>query len=228
MLRTFFILLILGGISIAVLAGFRGTKSDVPPLQIFPDMKHQPRYDPQHESTFFADGSAARRPVAGTIPLGYNMPGSFLQAGAKNAKIDPADFTNEPTYYKTGKFGAVYGDGFPEEVKVNEALIQRGQERFNINCAVCHGKVGLANGVTSKFGVAAIANLQDDRIKQMPDGQIFSTITNGKNTMGAYGPNVAIDDRWAIVAYVRTLQMSQSVKLAELHEAKQKEFQSKP
>jgi mono/diheme cytochrome c family protein len=113
-------------------------------------------------------------------------------------------------------------------VKVDEAFIQRGQERFNINCAVCHGKAGFANGITSKFGVAAIANLQDDRIKQMPDGQIFSTITNGKNTMGAYGPNVAIDDRWAIVAYIRTLQKSQSVKLAELPEAKQKELQSKP
>jgi mono/diheme cytochrome c family protein len=226
MLRYFFIAFILGSISVAVLAGFRGTHSELAPLQIFPDMKMQPRYDPQHESTFYANGSAARQPVAGTIPLGYTLPGSFLQAGAKNGTLKPNGFTNQPDYYNTGKFGDVYGDGFP--LDVTEALVQRGQERFNINCAVCHGKVGLANGVATQFGVAAVANLQDDRIRTMPDGQIFSTITNGKNTMGAYGPNIAVEDRWAIVAYIRTLQKSQSMKLADLPEAKQKELQSKP
>jgi len=226
MLRYFFIAVILGTISVAVLAGFRGTHSELPPLQIFPDMKHQPRYDPQHESTFFADGNASRRPVEGTIPLGYTLPGSYLQAGAKNATIQPTGFTNKPDYFNTGKYGDVYGDGFP--LDVTEKLIKRGQERFDINCAVCHGKVGLANGVASQFGIAAIANLQDDRIRTMPDGQLFSTITNGKNTMGAYGPNIAVEDRWAIVAYIRTLQKSQSMKLADLPEAKQKELQSKP
>jgi mono/diheme cytochrome c family protein len=226
MLRYFFIAFILGGISIAALAGFRGVKSPLPPIQIFPDMKHQPKYQPQHESTFFADGSAARMPVEGTIPLGYTLPGSYLQAGAKNGTIQPTGFSNQPDYYNTGKFGDVYGDGFP--LDVTEALVKRGQERFNINCAVCHGKVGLGNGITSQYGIAAIANLQDDRIRAMPDGQIFSTITNGKNTMGAYGPQVAVEDRWAIVSYVRTLQKSQSLKLAELSEAKQKELQAKP
>src|ERR1700761_3815138 len=220
MLRLFFIAFILGSISIAVLAGFRSVgsfgHSPLPPVEIFPDMKRQPRYDPQRESTFFANGSAAREPVAGTIPLGYTLPGAFLQAGAKNGTIQPSGFTNEPNYYNTGKFGDVYGDGFP--VDVTPALIKRGQERFNINCAVCHGKVGLANGVASQFGVPAIANLQDDRVRVMPDGQIFSTITNGKNTMGAYGPNIAVEDRWAIVAYIRALQKSQSVKLADLPE----------
>jgi mono/diheme cytochrome c family protein len=225
MLRISFIAFILGAISIAVLAGFRGTHSPFPPVEIFPDMKRQPRYDAQHESTFYANGSAAREPVAGTIPLGYTLAGSYLQAGAKNATLQPTGFTNKPDYYNTGKFGDVYGDGFP--IDVTEALIKRGQERFNINCAVCHGKVGMANGVTTQFGLAAVANLLDDRIRTMPDGQIFSTITNGKTTMGAYGPNIAVDDRWAIVAYIRALQKSQSLKLADLPEAKQKELQTK-
>jgi mono/diheme cytochrome c family protein len=230
MLRVSFIAFILACISIAVLAGFRATEhfghSPLPPVEIFPDMKRQPRYDPQHESTFFADGSAGREPVTGTIPLGYTLPGKFLQAGAKNGTIQPEGFSNKPDYYNTGKFGDVYGDGFP--IDVTEALIKRGQERFNINCAVCHGKVGMANGITTQFGLAAVANLQDERIRIMPDGQIFSTITNGKTTMGAYGPNIAVEDRWAIVAYIRTLQKSQSMKLADLPEAKQKEIQSKP
>src|SRR5262249_30916633 len=187
MLRFFFIAFILGTISVVVLAGFRGTHSDLPPLQIFPDMKHQPRYDPQHESSFFADGRAGREPVAGTVPLGYTLPGSYLQAGAKNGTIPPPGLTNAPNYYHTGKFADCYGDGFP--LDVTEDFLKRGQERFNINCAICHGKAGLANGTVSQFGLGAIANLQDDRIRAMPDGQIFSTITNGKNTMGAYGPN---------------------------------------
>lgn len=225
MLRYFFIAFILITVAIVALAGFRGDKFTQPPLQIFPDMKVQPRYDPQHESTFFADRSAARKPVAGTIPLGYTLPGDFLQAGAKNGTIKPTGFANQPDYYNTGKVGDSYGDGFP--VEVSEALVLRGQERFNINCAVCHGKVGLANGITSKYGIAAIANLQDDRIRSMPDGQIFSTITNGKNTMGAYGPQIAVDDRWAIVAYVRALQKSQGVALTSLSEDKKKELQSK-
>jgi mono/diheme cytochrome c family protein len=110
---------------------------------------------------------------------------------------------------------------------VTEALVLRGQERFNINCAVCHGKAGLGNGVIKSFGLATVVNLQDDRIRAMPDGQIFSTLTNGKNTMGAYGPQIAVDDRWAIVAYVRALQKSQGMKLTDLSAEKQKELQSK-
>jgi mono/diheme cytochrome c family protein len=225
MLRYFFIAFILITVAIVSLAGFRGEKSPEPPVQIFPDMKVQPRYDPQHESTFFADGNASRKPVSGTIPLGYTLPGSFLQAGAKNATIKPTGFANQPDYYNTGKIGDSYGDGFP--IDVTEALVLRGQERFNINCAVCHGKVALGNGVIKSFGLATIVNLQDDRIRAMPDGQIFSTLTNGKNTMGAYGPQIAVDDRWAIVAYVRALQKSQGMKLTDLSAEKQKELQSK-
>jgi mono/diheme cytochrome c family protein len=226
MLRYFFIAFLLAGISIIALAGFRGSKSAKPPIEIFPDMDHQPKFQPQHPSGFFADGRAARKLVEGTIPLGYTLPGRYLQAGAKNTTLQPTGFTNQPDYYNTGKFGDVYGDGFP--LDVSEALIQRGQERFNINCAVCHGKVGLGNGVASQYGIVAIANLQDERIRTMPDGQLFSTITNGKNTMGAYGPNIAVEDRWAIVAYLRTLQRSQSLQLAQLPEARRKELEAQP
>jgi mono/diheme cytochrome c family protein len=226
MLRVFFIAFIMGAIIIGSLAGVRGSKMSHPPIEIFPDMDHQPRFDPQHTTGFFADDRAARKPVDGTVPLGYTLNGSYLQAGAKNAAYQPAGFANQPDYFNTGKFGDVYGDGFP--VEVTAKLVSRGQERFNINCAVCHGKTGAGNGVAGQFGVPAIANLLEERIRVMPDGQIYSTITNGKNTMGAYGPQVAVEDRWAIIAYIRALQKSQNVKLAELPEAKQKELQAKP
>lgn len=226
MLRFFFASFILSVASVLALAGFRGTKSAKPPIQIFPDMDNQPKYMPQHGTGFYGDGRSARQPVAGTIPLGYTLEGRYFQAGAKNATVAPSGFTNKPDYLHTGKFGDVYGDGFP--VEVTEAFLKRGQQRYDINCAVCHGKAGLGNGVVGQFGVVAIANLLDDRIRQQPDGQIFSTITNGKNTMGAYGPNIAIEDRWAIVAYVRALQKSQSLQLAQLPEARRKEIEAKP
>jgi len=224
MLRTFFALFILGCCTVLALAGFRGSKSSQPPIEIFPDMDHQPKFQPQHPSGFYADGRAARKWVDGTIPIGYNLEGRYLQAAAKNTVFGGA-FSNAPDYLNTGKMGDVYGDGFP--VEVTEALLDRGQQRFNINCSVCHGMTGMANGVVQTIGNwATVVNLQDDRIRQMPDGQLFSTITNGKNTMGAYGPNIAVEDRWAIVAYLRALQRSQRSELKDLPPEKQKELQS--
>ncbi len=208
MLRAFFLIFILAVIAIVSIAGFRGTHSPKPPIEIFVDMVRNPRYDPQHESDFYSDTRAARRPVEGTVPLGYTVPGAFLSTGANNNKLDqqPGAFSDAPDYYNSGKMGAVYGDGIP--LTVNIDLLKRGQERFNINCAVCHGPVGLGNGITSQYGLAGIANFHDARIRTMPDGEIFNTITYGNKTMGAYGSNVTVEDRWAIISYIRALERS--------------------
>lgn len=224
MLRTFFALFLLGICSIIALAGFRGQKSTQPPIEVFPDMDHQPKYQPQHPTTFFQDGRGARKPVNGTVPIGYNLPGRYLQSGAKNAGYDTLGFTNLNDYQHTGRIGEVYGDGIP--VDISDALLARGEERYNIHCSVCHGVTGEGNGVVQKIsGWATVANLQDDRIRQQPDGQIYNTITHGKNTMGAYGPNIAVEDRWAIVAYLRALHRSQRTPLAELSPEQQKQLQ---
>ena len=206
MLRAFFLIFILALIAVVSLAGFRGTHSPKPPIEIFVDMVRNPRYDPQHESDFYADTRAARRPVPGTVPLGYTVPDAFLSTGANNNKLDqePGAFSNAIDYYNTGRIGDLYGDGIP--LKVNRDMLARGQERFNINCAVCHGPVGLGNGITSQYGLVGIANFHDARIRTMPDGQIFNTITLGKNTMGAYGSNISVEDRWAIISYIRALE----------------------
>ena len=223
MLRYFFAAFILVFCAVVALAGFRGSKMSHPPLEIFPDMDHQPKYQPQHVSDFFADGRAARKPVEGTIPLGYTLEHRFLQSGARNGVLGSGGFTNAPDYYNTGKMGDAYGDGFPLEV--TEQLLQRGEERFNINCAVCHGRTGSGNGIVTQYGLVAVANFHAERIRTMPDGQIFSAITNGKNTMGAYGPQIAVEDRWAIVSYVRALQRSQNATVADLPEEAQKQLQ---
>jgi mono/diheme cytochrome c family protein len=216
MLRVFFLIFILAAIAVVSLAGFRGIHSAKPPIEIFVDMVRNPRFDPQHESDFYSDTRAARRPVPGTVPLGYSVPNAFLSTGANNNKLDqePGAFSNSPDYYNSGRIGAVYGDGIP--LKVDRELLDRGRERFNINCAVCHGPVGLGNGITSQYGLVGIANFHDARIRTMPDGQIFNTITLGKNTMGAYGSNISVEDRWAIITYIRALERADGASINDV------------
>jgi mono/diheme cytochrome c family protein len=224
MLRAFFIFFVVAVAAVLALAGFRGEKFTQPPIQIVPDMKHQPKVITQHPSRFFVDGRGDHAPIPGTIPVGYELSKRYLQSGANSRSYD-SGFTSQPDYRNTGVFGEVYGDGIGE--KVDEALMSRGRERYEIYCAVCHGRTGEGNGVAKSFGLMTVASLQDDRIKAQPDGQIYATIVNGKGTMGAYGPSLSVSDRWAIVAYVRALHKSQSVKAAELDAETQAKLNAK-
>jgi mono/diheme cytochrome c family protein len=227
MLRYFFLAFFLAVVAVVAVAGFRGETSAKSPIQIFNDMKWQPRYDAQHESGFYADTRAARPIVPGTVPLGYTSPKAYYTTGANNnaAVKDPGAFSDAPDYYNTGKFGDVYGDGIPSGAgEINQAFLDRGHERFNVNCAPCHGATGAGNGIVKQLGLSTVANLHDARIRTMPDGQIFNTITNGKNTMGAYGSNVTVEDRWAIISYLRALQRSQQAALADVPVANRAQF----
>ena len=110
--------------------------------------------------------------------------------------------------------GTNWGTGLPMPITVE--LMERGKQRFNINCAVCHGMTAAGDGITKQYGLATVVTLQDERIRKMADGEIFNTITHGKNTMLAYGPNVTVADRWAIIAYLRALQRSQNATDADV------------
>src|SRR6266403_1901622 len=125
-----------------------------------------------------------------------------------------AGFSVGNDYIDTGKMGNNWGTGIP--VPVTPQLLQRGHERFNVTCAMCHGATATGNGITKSYGLATVVTLQDDRIRKMADGEIFNTITNGKNTMMAYGPNIMVHDRWAIIAYLRALQRSQGAAIADV------------
>ncbi len=199
------------GVCAVSFLGARGEKFTQTPLQIFSDMKHQPKLITQHPSPAFADGRGDRALVEGTLPRGYTLKGKYLSTSASNVG---GGFTVSNDYLNTGTFGSVYGAGFP--VKVDSELLARGENRYNIHCAVCHDTNGSGNGPTKALGLATVASLTDDRIKGQPEGQIFSTITHGKNTMGAYGPNISVKDRWAIVAHVRVLQAQASTPAAEI------------
>jgi mono/diheme cytochrome c family protein len=229
MLRGFLLLSLLLAIAIVAVFGFRGDKSTGSPIEVFPDMVRQMKVRAQAPSNFFADGRGPRLPVAGTVPIGYEMPKPETIATPASAVEVPKThphlaFSAGPDYYDTGKMGEKnWGAGFP--VEVTPELLQRGRERFNITCAMCHGANAAGNGITKQFGLTTVVTLQDDRIRKMADGEIFNTITNGKNTMMAYGPNITVPDRWAIIAYLRALQRSQNTAIVDVPEERRAELE---
>jgi mono/diheme cytochrome c family protein len=224
MLRGFLLIFVLAGIVIVAMCGFRGQHSPRTPWEIFPDMVRQQKVRAQSPIDFFADGRGPRVPIANTIPIGYDIPKPQVKApsgtpanpiaAAGESPRTNIGFSAGTDYYNTGKMGANWGTGLP--VSVTPELMQRGQQRFNINCSVCHGLTAAGNGIAKQYGLNTVATLQDDRIRNMADGEIFNTITNGKNTMMSYGGNVPVADRWAIIAYLRALQRSQNAVAADV------------
>jgi mono/diheme cytochrome c family protein len=238
MLRGFLVIFLLCTIAVIAVFGFRGQKSTQPPSEVFPDMVRQMKVRAQAPLDFFADGRGPRLPVAGTVPIGYEMPahnGSHNDSGvpkpgvpeAETTEVGPwshpeASFSVGTDYYNTGKMGDRWGTGIPLEV--TPELMARGQQRFNITCAMCHGASAAGNGITKQFGLTTVVTLQDERIRKMSDGEIFNTITSGKNTMMAYGPIIIVPDRWAIIAYLRALQRSQKAAIADVPENQRAEL----
>jgi mono/diheme cytochrome c family protein len=220
MLRGFLVIFLLCTIAIIAVFGFRGQTSTGPPLEVFPDMVRQMKVRAQAPLNLFADGRGPRMPITGTVPIGYEMPKPGNSEPLANA-IGPwshphAGFSAGTDYYNTGKMGDHWGTGIP--IAVTQELMERGQQRFNITCAMCHGAAAAGNGITKQYGLATVVSLQDERIRKMSDGEIFNTITNGKNTMMAYGPNIIVADRWAIIAYLRALQRSQNAPITDVPE----------
>ena len=172
--------------------GFRGLRSSRPPIEVFPDMDRQAKYKPQAISKFFADGRADRPLPVGTVPRG------------RTVNTDPAFLRADDFRYAGKNADGTFARGFP--VPVTETLIRRGQNRYTIYCAPCHGALGDGNGITKSYGMALTPTYHDDRLRSMAEGEIFNTITYGKNTMFPYADKLSPDERWAVVAYVRALQ----------------------
>jgi mono/diheme cytochrome c family protein len=161
-------------------------------------MDRQPKVRPQKPSSFFANHKESRLPVEGTVSRGEHF---------------------QDTPVNTGMITGTTNFVMVNPMKVTPELMARGQQRFQINCSPCHGLLADGNGVTKHFGMAVVGNLHDPRIVQMPDGELFNVITHGRNLMAPYGAQVVTEDRWAIIAYVRALQLSQLGDVAELTEA---------
>ncbi len=227
MLKYFFILFTLVVVTVVAVAGFRGQHSSNRPIELFPDMDHQPKVKAQKPSEFYADGAGTRVPVDGTVPIGYSMPleaGDQSEAQAAVGPYKAIRFGKAPDYFDTGKFGDQWGTGIPFEV--TPEVMERGKQRYAISCAVCHGATGAGNGITSNYGIVGIANYHQQKFLEMADGEIFNTITHGKNTMMGYGYNIQVADRWAIVAYVRALQRAYVGTIADVPEGDRAKLES--
>jgi mono/diheme cytochrome c family protein len=164
------------------------------------NMKHQPNSRPYDPSTYFSNGASARLPPAHTVPSGPRPDDAFLTGASQGRWLASAP------------------------VPITRQILQRGRERFNINCAVCHGEDGYGRGIVVRRGFPAPPSFHSDALRALPAGQIYDVITRGYGAMYPAADRVAPADRWAIVLYIRALQLSQHATVAEVAPADQARF----
>ncbi|VVM05653.1 hypothetical protein MAMC_00734 [Methylacidimicrobium cyclopophantes] len=203
-MRTFLLLVSCLVFAIVSVTGLRGTKTMRSPIEIFPDMVRQAKVKEQAPSYFFSDQRASRYPVPGTVPT-----------------TDPVDLP----YLNTGTIGDYWGDGIP--IPVTGETLKTGRERFEIFCSACHGSTGSGNGIATQYGLVGVPNYHSEHTRQMPDGQIFFVITHGQGLMLGYGANLSPEERWAVVAYIRALQLSQNAALSDVPIAERQRLEGK-
>ncbi|MDR9417892.1 c-type cytochrome [Gracilimonas sp.] len=178
--------------------GCQGQLSEKPPIHPNMNMDQQPRKEAQEVNNFFADGRSMRQPVEGTVARGL-------------AKTDRA-------YYE----GVDENGEFITEIPVDltKSFLYRGKERYEIYCTPCHGQTGAGNGIIMEggYGYVPAPSYHDQRVRDLSDGELYSAIYNGVRTMPSYATQIPVEDRWAIVAYIRALQESQNISEEEIQE----------
>ena len=174
------------------------------------DMQDQPRYKPYKQSDFFADGKAMRDLPEGTVARGQLREDKAFYTGKK----ENAD-SNIQVETTTDASGNTLVSSFPNDIEVlpvplTKELLDRGEERYKIFCIVCHGPVGSGDGMVVRRGYPQPPTYHDDRLRNAPVGHFFDVMTNGWGKMNSYASQIPPADRWAIVAYIRALQVSQN------------------
>jgi mono/diheme cytochrome c family protein len=179
------------------------------------DMQDQPKMKPYRGTTFFADGLSMRQPIEGTVARGQLRSDTEFFTG-KKAKAPGAAPTATPTAQQTSgtQSTVTANNNFPDDVvtfpfPVTKEVVLRGHERYNIFCSVCHGLTGNGDGMIVRRGYRRAASFNDDRLRQAPVGHFFDAMTNGWGAMPSYAAQIPVQDRWAIIAYIRALQLSQ-------------------
>ena len=168
------------------------------------DMHDQPKYKALAESGFFSDGRASRPLVPGTVARGQLRGNPHLYQG----RVD-------------GKFA----DSFP--FPITKQILERGQDRYNIYCTPCHDHLGNGQGMVVQRGLRAPPSYHMDRLRQSPVGYFYDVITNGFGAMQDYSSQISVPDRWAIVAYIRALQLSQHARLSDLSDEDRRKLNEK-
>jgi mono/diheme cytochrome c family protein len=194
---------------VGALAGCRGQTSEDPPILPERNMYDTERYNPESYSGMFPDHRTMRAPVEGVVSRERFHDGFLDDPEAATGLVaDQSGYVMAIPQSAVQRLGGM------------DKLLARGQERFGIYCAPCHGATGDGKGMVvckrdkvtdpcESRGFAPLPSYTDPRLRSMPDGQVFATITHGVRTMPAYGPQIPVQDRWAIVGYVRALELSQ-------------------
>ena len=167
------------------------------------DMHLQPKYKPDEPSAFFQDGRADRPYVPGTVASGHLRTDELLYSGRIQGKLV---------------------DQFPFPITAD--VLARGRERYNIYCTPCHDYTGSGNGMIVQRGFPAPPSYHTDRLRQAPVGHFFEVMTYGYGTMYSYAARVSVEDRWAIAAYIRALQLSQHATLADVPASERQQLSS--
>ena len=178
------------------------------------DMQDQPRYKAYKKSDFFSDNRASRDLPEGTVPRGFLREDKAFytgktEAGQNAAAANPA---TTPTLDASGNTLVTDFSGLVNEfpVPVTKELIDRGEQRYKVFCIVCHGPVGNGDGMIVRRGFSKPPTYNDDRLRTAPVGHFFNVITVGQGKMSSYASQIPVADRWAIVSYIRALQISQN------------------
>ncbi len=208
-MRYLFIIFAVVAAVVVSIAGLRGSFSRRPPLEIFADMRRQPRLRPQT-----ADGVFTNHLSSQPIPPGAVAQVKPFQLGGK--EIFPWQDVPLNTGRVTGETNFVATNPLP----VTAALLAQGRRLFDIHCAACHTRIGDGNPVAKRIGaMTVVANLHDKRIVAMPDGELFNTVSHGRNLMFSQADKLDAPERWAVIAYLRALQLSRLATPDDLSEA---------
>lgn len=179
-------------LAMALLSGCSSIQRD-PPVQVWDDMKHQPKFKAQAElleTDLFAHRRVSQTPVEGTVARGH---------------------LREDSAFETGREGGMYVGKIP--IAITSGLLKQGQAKFNIYCSPCHDQTGMGKGIVpTRVPTWQPSNLTEDRVVEFADGDLFDVITNGRRTMPGYKSQIVTQDRWAIIAYVRALQRAAHAK----------------
>jgi len=223
MIHVIIIIAVAHLVPLALVAESRTSKKEKPPVHIFLDMDAQPKLKAQAQSPVFADQRAMRPRIEGTVARGELAEDDHYHRGYETGDDGrPIEITNA-----TGAKDYRWIDGYPQDVKITRDFVQRGRERYDIFCAPCHGISGQGNGMihqravevgSSTTGWVAPSNIvgrdPDGTLTygnaKMPDGKLFHTIGYGARSMRGYASQIPVHDRWAIVAYIRALQLGQN------------------
>jgi mono/diheme cytochrome c family protein len=177
------------------------------------DMQDQPKAIAYRPNSFFRDGTGSRQLVEGTVPRGHLREDRAFYFGKKaTAQPSPAAAQTPSTASAVNSQAGLYPDDVDTiPMQLTKADLDRGQERYNIYCSVCHGMTGNGDGMIARrgFNKPSPANYHQDRLRQAPVGHFFDVMTNGWGAMPAYPQQISVEDRWRIVAYIRALQLSQ-------------------